>query len=97
MQNGSLTRIRRERGPNVWAYRWREPGPTGKIVYHNLVIGTMEQFPDKPAALKRPYWGQAIRRHHIHPVLRRLASPSGWDGTLSDIAIQHYSSTSALT
>jgi hypothetical protein len=52
MQHGSLTTIRRRRGPSVWAYRWREPGATGKIVYHNLVSGTVEQLPNKPAARK---------------------------------------------
>ena len=28
MQNGSIMRSERRRGPDVWEYRWREPAPT---------------------------------------------------------------------
>jgi hypothetical protein len=30
MQNGSIMRSERRRGPDVWEYRWREPGADGK-------------------------------------------------------------------
>src|ERR1700681_3956085 len=31
MQNGSMMRTERHGGPDVWEFRWREPGPDGKI------------------------------------------------------------------
>jgi len=52
MQKGSLRKMRRHRGPDVWAYRWREPGPNGNTVYRNLVIGTVEELPTRAAAFQ---------------------------------------------
>ena len=42
-QEGSIDRVSRAKGPDVWVYRWREPAPTGKRVQHKRVIGTVEQ------------------------------------------------------
>jgi integrase len=50
MQKGSLKRMRRQRGPDVWMYRWREPGPDGEIIYRNRVIGTIDEIPTRTAA-----------------------------------------------
>jgi hypothetical protein len=42
-QEGSLDRVHRAKGPDVWVYRWRELAPNGKRVQHKRVIGTVEQ------------------------------------------------------
>jgi hypothetical protein len=31
MQNGSMMRTERHGGPDVWEFRWREPGPDGNV------------------------------------------------------------------
>ncbi len=51
MQNGSLIRASRARGTDVWEYRWREPGPEGKLKHRRLVIGSLDQFRDRSAAV----------------------------------------------
>ena len=52
MQNGSLRQMPRRRGPDVWAFRWREPGSDGRRVHRRIVIGTIEQFKDESAAAR---------------------------------------------
>jgi len=52
MQNGSLMRGPRLRGPDVWEYRWREPGPEGKRKHRRVVIGSVEEFRDRASALQ---------------------------------------------
>ena len=52
MQNGSLRQMPRRRGPDVWAFRWREPGSDGRRVHRRIVIGTIEQFKNESAAAK---------------------------------------------
>jgi site-specific recombinase XerD len=49
-QEGSLTRVSRAKGPDVWAYRWREPGSEGRRVHRRLVIGDVDRFPTEAAA-----------------------------------------------
>src|SRR5712691_1128700 len=44
MQNGSIMQAPRLRGPNVWEYRWREPGSDGKLKHRRMVIGSLDQF-----------------------------------------------------
>jgi len=50
MQRGCLERISRERGPDVWQFRWSETSPNGKRLYHKKIIGTVEQCADEAAA-----------------------------------------------
>lgn len=52
MQNGSLIRTHRRRGPDVWEFRWREPGPDGRRVHRRRVIGTVEQLEEASVAFK---------------------------------------------
>ena len=52
MQNGSIMRSERRRGPDVWEYRWREPGPDGRRKHRRMVIGSVIQFRDKDAAVR---------------------------------------------
>lgn len=52
MQQGSLIRSGRKRGPDVWQFRWADRGPDGKRIYRKRVIGTVCQYPDTDAARK---------------------------------------------
>jgi hypothetical protein len=53
MQNGSMIRAGRRRGPDVWEFRWREPGADGKRKHRRIVLaklGSIEQLADEAAA-----------------------------------------------
>ena len=50
MQNGSIIRTERHSGPDVWEFRWREPGPDGKRKHRRIVIGSTDELPDAAAA-----------------------------------------------
>jgi integrase len=50
MQNGSVIRAERQRGPDVWGFRWREPGADGKRRHRRIVLGSVEQLADETAA-----------------------------------------------
>ena len=44
-QEGTLDRVNRAKGPDVWVYRWREPSPDGKKrVQRKRVIGTVDKL-----------------------------------------------------
>jgi hypothetical protein len=45
-----LTKKSRQRGPDVWLFRWSEKGSQGKRVYRKRVIGTLEEYSDVDAA-----------------------------------------------
>lgn len=49
MQNGCVIRAERQRGPDVWEFRWREPGADGKRKHRRLVLGSVEQLADEAA------------------------------------------------
>jgi integrase len=51
-QHGNLQIAKRENGPDVWVFRWREYLPNGKTRRRGEVIGTVEQFPSKADALR---------------------------------------------
>jgi hypothetical protein len=50
MQNGSLIRRKRLHGPEVWEFRWREPGPTGRRRHRRIVLGSTEEITEESAA-----------------------------------------------
>ena len=52
MQQGSIIRGTRKRGPDVWQFRWADRKPNGKRIYRRRVIGTVCQFPDPEFARK---------------------------------------------
>lgn len=52
MQNGSIMRSERQRGPDVWEYRWREPGPDGRRKHRRMVVGSILQFRNEDAAIR---------------------------------------------
>jgi hypothetical protein len=53
MQQGSIIQAERKSGPNVWEFRWREPGPDGKRKHRRMVIGRIDQLVDESAARGR--------------------------------------------
>lgn len=46
MQNCSLIRKNRKRGPAVWLLRWSDKSDSGKRIYRKRVIGTVDEYPD---------------------------------------------------
>jgi len=50
MQYGSLIKKSRNRGPDVWLFRWSEKDNYGKRVCSKRVIGTIEDYSDCQAA-----------------------------------------------
>ena len=52
MQNGSIMRTGRQSRPDVWEFRWREPGPDGKRKHRRMVIGSVDEFTDESAVHK---------------------------------------------
>jgi len=50
-QSGSLLKEKRRAGPAVWVFRWREDTLNGRA-NRKTVLGSIEQFPTKLAALK---------------------------------------------
>jgi integrase len=50
MQNGSLIRAERQKGPDVWEFRWREPGANGNRTHRRIVLGSVDRLVDGVAA-----------------------------------------------
>ena len=76
MQKGCLMQAPRRRGPNVWEFRWREPGSDGRRVHRRIVIGTVEQFESEARAASAIV---ALRREincHVDRLQPRLLSLS---------------------
>jgi integrase len=71
-QKGSLKRVRRDGGTEVWVFRWREYPADGSVRPRKLVIGTTQQFRSEAAAWQRiPHLGLAIHSGHgIEPCPR---------------------------
>ena len=82
MQNGSIMRSERRRGPDVWEYKWREPGPDGRRKHRRMVVGSVVQFKDKDAAMRAT---SALRRDINMANVRGKGKPV----TLSQLA-DHY-------
>ncbi len=52
MQDGSITIESRKRGPDVWCFRWREPGPDGRRIHRRIVLGTAADLKSFASASK---------------------------------------------
>jgi len=93
MQQGSLIRSGRRRGPDVWQFRWADRGPYGKRIYRKRVIGTACQYPDADSARKavtgllRELNANALQRCQLpmtiaevcdHFVPRELSKENSW-------------------
>jgi integrase len=46
-QEGSIDRVKRAKGGDVWVYRWRELQEDGNRVQKKKTVGSIEQFPTK--------------------------------------------------
>jgi len=51
-QEGSIERVKRAKGPDVWVYRWRELQEDGRRAQRKKVVGDLARFPTKTAAKK---------------------------------------------
>src|ERR1700756_873150 len=51
-QQGSIRRVKRELGPDVWVFRWRNTHKDGSRKENNRVIGTVLEYRTKAAAEK---------------------------------------------
>jgi integrase len=51
-QEGSVERVKRANGPDVWVYRWRELQSDGRRVQRKKVIGDISRYPTKRDAKK---------------------------------------------
>ncbi len=51
-QQGSLQLVKRAEGRKAWEYRWYEIQPDGSRRRRNLVLSTLEQYPNETAAQK---------------------------------------------
>jgi len=52
MQDGSVTVERRKREPDVWSFRWREPGPDGRRVHRRIAFGSADDLKSLASARK---------------------------------------------
>jgi integrase len=51
-QEGSIDRIKRAKGPDVWVFRWRESLPDGRRVQKKKTIGSVKRFKTESDAKK---------------------------------------------
>ena len=51
-QTGSLQRVKRRKGPDVWIFRWYEIQTDGATKYRKSVVGDVEQYATESAAQK---------------------------------------------
>jgi integrase len=59
-QQGCIARERRNNGPDVWIFRWRETQPDGQRTNRKVVVGTVEEYSTRSAAQKA---ADALRIH----------------------------------
>jgi hypothetical protein len=50
MHRGSLMRVSRKQGPDVWQFRWSERELNGRRVYRKKVLGSVGRYADEAAA-----------------------------------------------
>ena len=50
MQRGSLTRVSRKQGPDVWQFRWSERDLNRRRIYRKRVLGSVGRYADEAAA-----------------------------------------------
>jgi len=57
-QQGSVQREKRQKGPDIWVYRWYEVSSEGTSKYRKAIVGNVDTLPTETAALKA---AQALR------------------------------------
>jgi integrase len=75
-QQGSLTREKRQRQSDVWAYRWREVDQDGSVKRRKVIVGTVEQYRTESLAKKAlADLNLDVNQHQsegIHPALMTM-------------------------
>lgn len=51
-QSGSLTKERRSKGSDVWAFRWRELDQDSSVKRRKMIVGTVEEYRTESHAKK---------------------------------------------
>lgn len=51
-QAGTLQKVSRAKGPEMWVYRWRELTSDGRRVQKKRTIGSVEKYKTESAAMK---------------------------------------------
>jgi len=81
-QQGCVARERRNNGPDVLVFRWRESNTNGQRINRKAVVGTVEQYPIRSAAQKA---ADALRIHVNKETPRAAIQP-----LTSEQLIAHY-------
>jgi integrase len=75
-QEGSLTREKRQKQADVWAYRWREVAQDGTVKRRKVIVGTVEQYRSESHAKKAlAALNLNVNKHHsdgAHPALMTM-------------------------
>jgi hypothetical protein len=64
-QQGSVRRVARQQGPDVWIFRWRNTHADGSRKENNRVIGTVLEYRTKAAAVCLIHWHGGGRRRRM--------------------------------
>ena len=81
-QQGSVQREKRHSGPDVWIFRWREPGPDGASKQRKAIVGTVTTLTTEASALKAAH---ALRID----ANQQTPQAEGGPGTIAEL-IAHY-------
>ena len=81
-QQGSVQREKRLSGPDVWIFRWREPGPDGASKQRKAIVGTVTTLTTEASALKAAH---ALRID----ANQQTPQAEGGPGTIAEL-IAHY-------
>ena len=68
-QEGSIDRISRAKGPDVWVSRWRELQDDGSRVQRKKTIGNVDQYPKKAD----------VKRESRTSAQRSMPKLTGWE------------------
>jgi integrase len=68
-QEGSVQRVKRANGPDVWVFRWRETLADGRRVHRKEIIGSVERYASKADAKR----AAANRRAEINAAPPKIA------------------------
>jgi integrase len=85
-QQGHLRRAKRKRGPDVWEFLWREPGPDGRRRQRTLTVGNVSEF--------RTEWHALNHIQTMRANINREVAPTALM-TFGDL-VNHYRQTELL-
>jgi integrase len=81
-QQGSVQREKRQSGPDVWIFRWREPGTDGVSKQRKAIVGSVTTLTTEASALKAAH---ALRID----ANQQTPQAEGGPGTIAEL-IAHY-------